>query len=276
MVKENKKATINEFARYISEISKTDRWVLIVCSGEMGEGKSCFSDQLLTQVARYNGLPFSYEGNMTYSRKELKTWIDGDEKGNNRLPERSCILSDELISLFFKRNWYDAEQIDGIELLNKSRDRHLVIVGNIPQFQDLDKAFLSIVTYRIHIFERGIAWVWEKDRNPWIEDLWHTKINAKRFAKYKNPYKDNGFLFEIRFDNWSPEQKAKYYAVRNVKRLNTEGQRAKEERYREIKDQRNLLIRWIFELDPTITDRAVAEAVGISPQLTGLIRNNVQ
>ena len=97
--------SIEKFALLIADILKSDRYCPIICSGEMGEGKSCFTDQVARAVAKITKVPFSYEKNMTYKRSELKEWIE-------TMPERSVILADEFVSLFFKRNWFDEDQIE--------------------------------------------------------------------------------------------------------------------------------------------------------------------
>lgn len=195
--------TIENFAKLISRIQKSDRWVLLVTSGEQGEGKSCFTSILARAVAKENKTPFSYEDNMTYLRKEVKQWVDGKE----RKPEFSVILADEIISMFFKRNWFDADQIDGIELMNKCRDRHLCLMGNLPTFWDLDSAIYSIITFWVHIDERGIAWVFQKSRNPFTIDKWNRRENEKRFNKKRNPYSSLGFVAEIKFPDWNRKDK---------------------------------------------------------------------
>jgi|26BtaG_2_1085354.scaffolds.fasta_scaffold05256_8 hypothetical protein len=292
------KASIEEFADMISRIQLTDRWVFIGCDGDMGEGKSCFTSQLAQKVSKKNKRIFTYNQNMTFSRKELKNWIDGEEKDGkliNRKDEYSVILADELISMFFKRNWFDSDQIDGIELLNKCRDRHLCVLGNIPCFWDLDSAIYPIITFWVHIPERGVAWIFQKDKNPFATDKWHRKKNEKQFMKRKNPYHCINFICEIHFNDWSKSDKQKYYTVRNKKRIKTEGQRAKEERYKDVKMQRDNLMRFMFDYNGTVvealkknyckrckdknedlgqefTNKGIAEVTGISQDAVRMIR----
>jgi len=255
--------TMNDFAKTIAAILKTDRWVFLVSDGDMGEGKSCFTSKLAQKVAQYTNTDFSYDDNMTYSRKELKKWIDGDN-GKGQKPEYSTILADEIISMFFKRNWYDKDQIDGIELLNKCRDRHLCVMGNLPDFWDLDKGIYAAITFRVHIFERGIAWVFRKDRNAFTLDKWHRVHNEKVLKKGKyNPAPCLGFVCAIKFDDWSAEEKTHYYKVRNEKRKGTEGQRAKDERYTDIKNQRNILIRLVLKDVKDMNCTNLAELIGL-------------
>ena len=267
--------TVQDFSKVIAKILKSDRWVLVACDGEQGEGKSCFTDQLAKANAKLTKTPFSHEDNMTYQRKELKDWIDGNRKEKiKRKPEYSNILADELISMFFKRNWYDAEQIDGIELLNKCRDRHLCVLGNIPNFWDLDSAIYPIVTFWAHIHERGRAWIFEKDKNPFATDKWHRLANYKAFKKQKHPYRTQGFVCEIQYPDWTAKEKAEYYHWRNIKRRNTEGQRAKTEKYRDIKIQRDELIRLAFKLNEKLTNKDLHNVVpSLSAEAIRLIRH---
>ena len=272
---------INNFAEIITKILKTDRWVFIGCDGEMGEGKSCFTTQLAKAVASKTKTNFNYSDNMTFQRKELKAWIDGDRKKKiKKKKEYSVILADELISMFFKRNWFDAEQIDGIELLNKCRDRHLCVMGNIPSFWDLDSAIYPIITFWVHIHERGRAWVFQKDRNPFATDKWHRNANEKLFKKHKNPYRSLGFLCEIHFRDWTNEEKEKYYKIRNEKRVRTEGQRVREDRYRDVKQQRDSLLKFIWDYNYNLVKekkakplekKTLAQVSGLTPTAVGFI-----
>ena len=142
--------------------------------------------------------------------------IDGDKDGNNKKVEYSSILADEIISMFFKRNWQDADQIDGIELFNKCRDRHHFVQGNLPNFQDLDSGVFSNVTFWIHVHRRGIAWVFQQDDNPFTSDKWHMRNNEKSFRKHKSPYRCAGFVCELHFPDWTDKEKADYYAIRYI------------------------------------------------------------
>lgn len=269
-----RRITVNDFGMILADFVKSDRFALVCFSGDTGQGKSCLSSQLGLACAKPNNVSFSYEENMTYQRTELKKWIDGDSKGKGRKPEYSVILADEIISMFFKRNWYDSEQIDGIELLNKCRDRHLVILGNIPNFWDLDSGIYSLVQFRVHIHRRGLAWVFEKDENPFEKDVWHRAYNKKRFAKDGHPYSCKGFVCEIHFNDWKPQDKQRYYSIRNQKRLRSEGQRAKAEKYRDIKEQRDTMIRMAFKENNKLTNKDLHNVIpSLSTEAIRLIRN---
>lgn len=283
------------FAKIIKDILMSDRYVLLVCDGDMGEGKSCFTSKLSKLVAQETGIPFSYDNNMTYLRSDIKRWVDGDADGTGKIPEYSVILADELISMFFRRNWYDSDQIGGIELLNKCRDRHMCVIGNIPNFWDLDSALKPIITFRVHIRQRGLAWVFSKDSNPFADDRWHRKFNEKMFIRDNGLFKCKGFVCQIPFDDWSDADKNEYYSIRNVKRVNTENQSNKNEYIKEndvgiISPSRNIkryvtdrayLVRWILKnhkmtygecsrLAPALTIDQIKQIVANDPLKKGV------
>lgn len=214
--------SLEEYTRTVSDILNNDYYVFNVITGDMGKGKSCLATKKAVAVALREGLPFSYKDNLTYSRNELKKWVDGDEGGNGQKPEKTSIIADEIINMFFRRSWYEEDQIEGIKLLNMCRDRHLFIVGCVPNFWSLDSQIFGLVTFWTHVAARGKAWVFKKDDNPFEADAWHRKENLKIFAKYKNPYKCKNFVCELTWDDWTENERAEYYAVRNEKRKVTE------------------------------------------------------
>jgi hypothetical protein len=264
---------LKDFAKLVADIIKSDRYVMVACDGETGEGKTRFTSALAEEVSPLLKTPFSYEDNMTYGREEMLTWIDGDKDGKNQKPEYSIILADELIDMFFSRNWYDYKQIAGVQLLSKCRDRHLAIFGNIPNFWDLDKAVHPHIKFWVHIDKRGIAWVMTKDMNPWSRDKWQRAFNEKKFQKDKHPRNCKGFLCEIRYDDWNKEDKARYYAIRNVKRKQSQTLRDREEKFRDIKEQRDVLIRHMFKANPKLMNKDMHDLIGtLSAEAIRLIR----
>ncbi len=264
--------TLNNFAKTIHDINKSDRDSLVVCAGFTGEGKSTFLIQLQKEYSKIAGRDWSFN-NLTWSMDEVLNWIDGDKEGKGRKPEYTAILVDELISLFFKRNWYEDKQKGGVELLNKCRDRHLFIGGNIPHFWDLDSSFLTRVRFYIYIPTRGVAWIFQQENNPFSSDSWNLLDNRKRFRKSKTAYKLPNFVCELQFPDITPQEKVEYLKIRNSKRRNTENQNKEKdiERYGKIKGQRDILLRYIFDKDKKVTHKEMAELIDITaPQISRL------
>lgn len=262
------KYTIQELASDFFDILKSDRDVFIATAGMTGEGKSVAMIQLLTEYSKIAGVKFTMD-HLTWSRDELLNWIDGEgESRKGQKPEYTALLPDELISMFYKRNWYEDEQKAAIELFNKCRDRHLLVAGNVPNFFDLDSGVLSRFRFYIFIPKRGVMWVFKQEDNPFAADKWNVAENRKLFRKKKHPYACPNFLCEIYFNDLAPDEKKRYYEVRNRKRVNTENQNKGErvERYGKVKTQRDKLIRRILKhqdvLGYTVAD--LSDITGLS------------
>lgn len=218
MVQRNIHST-KEFANLIKKLLRSDRDVNMAVGGFTGVGKSTFSAQVQMSYAEQSGTEWDFD-RMTWDRDELMKWIDGEgDSKEGQLPEYSAILADELFLLFFSRNWYDREQIDSISVFNMCRDRHLFIAGNVPNFWEIDGAFRERMRFYAYIPERGLAWVFEQERNPFSKDPWNVRENQRKFRRYGHPYKCPNFAFEVRFDDFSPDQKSRYLDIRNKKRV---------------------------------------------------------
>lgn len=265
--------TMIEFARSIHQTVLTDRGVNITVTGATGEGKSTFSTQLLKAYGRVAHVPWSFK-QMTWSRKELLLWIDGEKDSKKdasglrkgQLPERSGILIDELFSMFYKRNWHDVGQIDGIATLNMCRDRHLVLVGNNPKFFDLDKGLLAQMNYHCYIPKRGIAHVFMQEENAHNPDNWNSQENMKLYRKYHNYNKCIGYVGFILFGDWNDEEKKQYLIIRNEKRLHAidDNKGVRIERYSKIKQQRDALIRYCY-LNGGLNQNFISGITGLEP-----------
>jgi|TARA_Y100000310_G_scaffold143364_1_gene142716 hypothetical protein len=254
--------SVEDFAKTIYRLGKSDRDVTLGCGGFTGEGKSVFLIKLQKAYSKLSRTDWNFKDNLTWERQELLKWIEGDKEGKGKKPEYSALLPDELISMFFRRNWYEDDQKGAIELLNKCRDRHLFIAGGIPNFWHLDPSFSSRIRFYAYIPRgRGRAWVFEQEDNPFSSEAWNVNDNRKLFRKKRNPSKCPNYVCEIRFDDLNPQEKRAYYAIRNTKRVNTEQQSKKDrfERYGKIKKQRDLLIRHTFQNNSKLLLKDVAD-----------------
>lgn len=266
---------IKDVAKTFNDALYSDRDVNIGFGGMTGEGKTtCMWALHKAHCAVTNRKPDM--ACMTWGREELLQWVDGDKDGKGRLDEYSTIIADELISMFYKRNWYEDNQKAAIELFNKCRDRHLLIMGAVPNFWDLDGGMLSRFRFYVYIPYRGVAWVFQQENNPFASDQWNITDNKKVFRKKKNPYNCPNFLFEFHFKDFEPEEKKQYLALRNTKRKNTEGQNKKKEvvKYSKIKGQRDEMIRMAYETGQ-YTYQQISDRAGIARGLVGDVCNGV-
>jgi len=265
--------TMTEFAEMVYSLLKSDRDVVVATGGFTGEGKSTFTTKLQKEYQRISKTKWDFS-HMTWSRKELLTWIDGEKdskRGKNglkkgQMPEFSAILPDELFLMFYSRNWHDTDQIDAIATFNMCRDRHLFVAGNIPNFWELDAGFRSRIRFFVFIAKRGIAWVFEQELNPFGKDAWNVRENMKLFRRFRNPEKLPNYLCTIFFDDWDEEEKKQYYKIRNEKRVLAidENKKEKVAKYTKIKAQRDEAIRKVFEMNPKLTNVEAAKMFDLS------------
>lgn len=228
MVKKQELWTINKFAMFMNGIVKSDRQGLLGVSGETGSGKSTFLAKFFHEYGKLNGVGWSFD-NMTWSRDEMMTWIDGEEDSKpnpetglkpKQLPEYSGIMADELLPMFYSDNRFESDQQKAIATLNMCRDRHLVIGGAVPTFWDLTGKFRGRVSFFLYIPRRGEVWVFEKEDNAFSKDPWNAQLNEKLLRAYRNqPWKSPNYLCTIKFDDWEGNLKEQYYKIRNEKRL---------------------------------------------------------
>lgn len=248
-----------QMGELVSEILKSDREAIIVVDGFKGEGKSCLMHKCSKEISKRVGTPYSFDS-MTWKRDELLSWIN---EGAAQKPEMSVVIADEIISMFYAREWFDSGQVDAIKLLNMCRDRHLAVFGAVPNFWELDKNFRSQVRYWIHVSRRGLAWLFEQTENPAAADKWCQVEISKSWAKGGNPHRAQNFVCGIQWDDWETWEKVEYLKIRNKKRVGVEDQRTKPERYTKIKGQRNVLIK-VMVNDLKYRHSQVAKLVGLA------------
>lgn len=273
--------TVEEFSQLIYDLIRVDNGINIGVAGETGSGKSCFLSQVMKAYGKIAGNPWDYK-HITWSRKELMLWIDGDKKTQpvnglrkGQLPEYSCIMPDELYAMFCAKNWFSEDQIDSVTTFNTCRDRHLLIGGATPNFWDLESSFTDRITYYTYIPWRGTAWVFEKENNPFTRNKWNPEENKKLFRKHHNPYSCPNFLCEIHFEDWDAEERKRYYEIRNEKRIGMGEDILRKERYTDIKKQRDILIKMCFQLDKKLKLKTIAEMIDLTPEAISMIRNGV-
>lgn len=266
--------SIQQFAEKIHKILQTDRDALTACSGQTGEGKSTFLGQLQQEYAKRSKTEWSFD-RLTWSRKELMKWIDGEgENKKGRLPEYSAILADELFRMFYRRNWFEGGQIDAIGTFNMCRDRHLFLGGNVPNFWELDTGFTNRVKFFIYIPRRGVAWVFQQEDNPFSDDPWNRNENKRIMRKHKTPYKCANFLCEIHFNDWDEETKKQYLAIRNSKRLLLKNTEKTKDTPRKLRRQRDSAVYLAREYGVPLKE--LAEELKLTAQAISEIHSKIQ
>ncbi len=191
--------------------------VCIVVSGSRGNGKSSFIYKFLTRLGKFK--PWKQQ---VYSRKDVITLLENQKFGN--------IFDDEAIRTGYKRNFFDEDQKILIQMLNMYRDNFNIYCAAVPDFYSLDKDLRALMKIHIHIIERGLGVVhianegtlysddcWDIAYNKKIEENWakRKKMNPNYQPKYNRLTTFAGY---IKFNDLTPNQRAKYKEIKLVKR----------------------------------------------------------
>lgn len=267
---------VDDLAQMMHDILRSNRDVVAGTAGMTGEGKSVFAIQLIKAYCRIIGLKFDFDF-LTWERKEMMRWIDGvgDSKEGQK-EEYSPILPDELIGMFYGRSWYEEGQKDSIKVFNTCRDRHLLIVGNVPNFWELDGGFRSRVRFYIFIPERGVAWIFQQENNPFTKDVWNVVENCKLFRKRGLPYSSKNFICEVHYDDLTLEEAQEYQNIRDKKRIHiNDKSKERQEKYSRIMRQRNVYLKALSVAKPKLSQKDIAEMGDISEGLVSMIINGL-
>lgn len=199
------------------EINRTlhDDWDFPICvSGITGSGKSNFTVQLGKEIAKLNNINFDFETNICFTRKAM------EENIKKLAPQYSLVSGDEMINAMFKRDFQNKKQNNLIKLFQMCRYRNLSIAFVIPRFWSLDREVRqSYIKMWISIVRRGRARIYVPDlEDDFTEDVWHRHENSK-FIQMNKINKSINYAGEVEFNDFNPEDKAKYVEVKSRKSL---------------------------------------------------------
>lgn len=115
------------------------------------------------------------------------------KKKGMRLPKYSSVVLDEILGLLYKRRASTSDVVTlNIWLGEKQRKTDQALIGNIPDFWDLDKYMRGgKCSYLIEILDRGIGAMFEPDDfirvDPWHEDEFDAIISKRKRGRRETP-----------------------------------------------------------------------------------------
>lgn len=229
--------SVKRFGKHVRMILKSDRDAPIAISGFPGEGKSTLALELMKEII--DKRLYKLDQILIYSRKELMNKI-------YEVSKYSGLIPDEAINMLFKRDFMKSIQKELLRLLDMCRDRNLCMFFNMPEFWEFDNHIKKRFRYWIFIPKRGIAYIFERDNNPFISDPWHLKINEKKLRQWKDglhPSICNNFLGEIRFKPLSEEEFKEYLEVKTRKKRASEKEEDAEEDLKNVEVKHNFKLK---------------------------------
>lgn len=165
---------MDKLAKLIRKRLRTDRDLVVIVSGDEGEGKSRFVVELCKMIDP----KFTIERNVAYRGGEIKGKYE-------TLPKYSVLDIDEAMKDFYKRGWMTVDRRKLNILFSRIREKNIATFMLIPNFWDIDPYYRNHrVKIWIHIASRGIVVVSKKDKNPYALDKWHQKENEKIIGRF--------------------------------------------------------------------------------------------
>lgn len=149
---------------------RDDYDVMGVISGREGIGKTTFGYWLCRVVDP----AFDVEKNIVYNLEQMKDKIFNTS--------RYCSnLMDEGMEIFYKRNWFKADQKRLNQILGMARQNNLFYVSCAPRFTDLDEYLRNWrIRLWVHVVDRGVGLVHFRDDGEHQGDPWHLGDKAER------------------------------------------------------------------------------------------------
>ena len=203
--------SLQSLSNHIHRFLDNDWDYIAAVSGNAGVGKSTMVCQLGPLVDKR----FTFDHNNIYSQKELNEAI-------YEYPSKSFINVDEAINVLYKRDFAKGGQKKLLKDFDMIRDRNLCVFFLVPDFWDLDKKILNSgrIKIWIHVDQRGVAYIFKPDNNPFNPDKWNRDLNRKLLYDWSHvhPRKSPNFVEEIKFQPMAAEDYALYKEVKAKKR----------------------------------------------------------
>ena len=153
--------------------------------------------------------------------------------------QKGFVWADEMISVGYKRSFYESQQQELIKVLNAYRDNFNILGACIPNFFSLDKDLRDIFYFHFHIVERGIAILhtplksrlytqdkWDVLNNSKIENKWSQRIMKDPNFANKLPYHNlSTFRGILYFNKMTIKQEILYKAIKREKRKQSFGEK---------------------------------------------------
>lgn len=153
-----------------------------------------------------------------------------------QLPKGACVDLDEAINAFYKLNWQSRMQVMLNKLFTLCRDQGKAVLLCIPNLLDLNKFMRGRrVVVWIHVIKRGLAAVFIRDTNPFIQDTWNFDVITKTIIKEKVNFTSMKSDAQIRFLKRLPNYAGTIHFPPLPERFNKQYQELKgQNRYEEL------------------------------------------
>lgn len=163
--------------------NEKDAWILV--TGDLGDGKSTLSIELLSKLSKLNGFKWSLKNNILFNPdyEEINERI-------HKVAPRTTLVVDEAAKILHARNWNTADQIQFGIMGERVRFRELCIIFNIRMMKEVDLLFrVGRFFYWIDILKRGTAAIFARTAGYNLKtkgDAYNTDVLYERLEGLDN------------------------------------------------------------------------------------------
>ena len=252
---------------------RQDYDAVIAITGTEGVSKSTLANQLGFNTDK----AYTLEKNCLFSPnpKNLVASI-------RELPRFSTVNADEAIKILYKQQWWLQVFINKFYRL--CRQDNKISIMCMPRFQEFNEGFRNHrILFWIHLLDRGVGVVYEKDWSPFVKDPWHTDDNQKQIEKMTTGRKyfkidmerrlgilerSGNCLGRIEFPDLTPEIRVKYKELAKLHKYEgLEDEMDKGRFYGQMKERYEDRLVKLVELlrkQTGMSQRQIAEQLGVS------------
>ena len=159
--------------RTLVKRTRNDYDAVLAITGDEGVSKSTCAHQ----VGFATDPHYSFGRNVLYSPT-----VEDLVKAVRQLPRFSTINADEAMKILYKQEWWLQTFLNKFYALCRQDNKISILC--IPRFTDLNINFREHrVLFWVHLLDRGIGVVMQKDWSPYTKDPWWFDKNQKRIEK---------------------------------------------------------------------------------------------
>lgn len=162
---------------------RKDYDAVLAITGDEGTSKSTLANQIGFKTDKR----YTLEKNCIFSPK-VETLINAVKF----LPRFSAVNADEAIKILYKQQWWLQSFINKFYRLCRQENKISILC--MPRFSEFNEGFRNHrIIFWVHLFDRGIGVIFEKDWSPFVKDPWHFDDNQKRIKAYSKRKKYHSF-----------------------------------------------------------------------------------
>jgi len=165
-----------------------DNFILVGSGGEKGKGKTVFTCQLSKIICKKKGIPYhrtaTKEKPYTFDLIVFSATTEDIVEWVKKLPDFTPIHIDEITKVGYKRDFQKAHVKKLIKFIKICRKFKKIVIGNDPDFWDIDKDLRNLADFRVICLKRGMVQVRGKSKNPDRVDKWCRDECAEKISKF--------------------------------------------------------------------------------------------